>query len=200
MCAALAECSYKPVDHSPAEALSLTQEVLAVSVHLAQNGKLHTMLGPGQHACSGTVTYQLLLPSVMQDLVPPQLISLHSVQFCKPHVRHRYMLAESDETLYVGIIGTKLRCKGGKCTLLQLQWSCAVSPSCRGSPWHLPFGEFLQHVHRRDLVTNANALQIRVWDDDDNSDGLSQEVCADLLTGTPSLFSLPRVLCRDAVC
>lgn len=48
----------------------------------------------------------------MQDLVPPQLITLRSVQFCQPHVRHRYCLAESDEALYVGVIGTKLRCAG----------------------------------------------------------------------------------------
>lgn len=70
--AALAECSYKPVDHLPEEALALTAEIL-------------------------------------QNLVPPQLISLQAVQFCQPHVRHRYMLAECEDALYVGIIGTKLR-------------------------------------------------------------------------------------------
>ena len=44
-----------------------------------------------------------------QDLVPPQLITLRTLQFCQPHVRHRYCLAESDEALYVGIMGTKMR-------------------------------------------------------------------------------------------
>lgn len=32
--AALAECSYKPVDHPPEEALRLTREILAVCLQL----------------------------------------------------------------------------------------------------------------------------------------------------------------------
>ena len=45
--------------------------------------------------------------------MPPQLTSLQSLQWCKPHVRHRYMLAEGSDALYVGMIGTKLRLVAG---------------------------------------------------------------------------------------
>lgn len=101
--AALAECSYKAVDHTVEEALRLTREILAVGSHLEL--ALH-------HICILLcTTWHVPRPWLLrlQDLVPPQLITLQSVQFCQPHVRHRYCLAESDEALYVGIMGTKMR-------------------------------------------------------------------------------------------
>ena len=39
--------------------------------------------------------------------LPPLLVTLRVVQWCLPHVRQRYMLAESDDTLYCSLMGTK---------------------------------------------------------------------------------------------
>lgn len=40
---------------------------------------------------------------------PPGLITLSAVQWALPHVTHRYLLAESDTTLFVALMGTKQR-------------------------------------------------------------------------------------------
>lgn len=40
---------------------------------------------------------------------PPGLITVSSVQWALPHVTHRYLLAESDTTLFVALMGTKQR-------------------------------------------------------------------------------------------
>ena len=37
-----------------------------------------------------------------------QLVSLQQLQHALPHVSHRYMLAKSDDALYVAFMGTKL--------------------------------------------------------------------------------------------
>ena len=41
--------------------------------------------------------------------LPPGLFSLTRLQWSEPHVRHRYLLAESGTSLYVVCMGTKLR-------------------------------------------------------------------------------------------
>lgn len=39
---------------------------------------------------------------------PPHLTTLRTVQWAQPHVRHRYLLGESDDAVYVSFMGTKL--------------------------------------------------------------------------------------------
>lgn len=39
--------------------------------------------------------------------LPQPLVTLHAVQWCLPHVRQRYMLGESGDTLYCTFMGTK---------------------------------------------------------------------------------------------
>ena len=39
---------------------------------------------------------------------PPQLVTLRAVQWAQPHVRHRFLLGESEGALYVAFMGTKL--------------------------------------------------------------------------------------------
>lgn len=39
---------------------------------------------------------------------PPHLATLRGVQWAQPHVRHRFLLGESDDALYVSFMGTKL--------------------------------------------------------------------------------------------
>lgn len=47
---------------------------------------------------------------ILRDLVPPQLSgSVVRVQWCLPHVRQRFLLAETEDVLYVAFMGTKLR-------------------------------------------------------------------------------------------
>ncbi len=45
----------------------------------------------------------------MKAQYPPGLITVSSVQWALPHVTHRYLLAESDTTLFVALMGTKQR-------------------------------------------------------------------------------------------
>lgn len=44
----------------------------------------------------------------VKALFPPQLVTLRGVQWAQPHVRHRFLLGESHDALYVSFMGTKL--------------------------------------------------------------------------------------------
>lgn len=50
---------------------------------------------------------------LLRDLVPPYLAGpVVRVQWCLPHVRQRFLLAETEDVLYVAFMGTKLRRAG----------------------------------------------------------------------------------------
>lgn len=49
---------------------------------------------------------------LVRDLLPPQLMGAAplQLQWSLPHVRQLYLVAESEDTIFLSIMGTKLRC------------------------------------------------------------------------------------------
>lgn len=50
------------------------------------------------------------------DLLPPQLMGAVPLrlQWSLPHVRQLYLVAESEDTVFLSIMGTKMRCAPGQ--------------------------------------------------------------------------------------
>jgi hypothetical protein len=69
----------------------------------------------------------------VKALFPPQLVTLQNVCWAQPHVRHRYLLGESPDAIYVSFMGTKLpRDMATNANLFQVtRWSCKMQRAAR---------------------------------------------------------------------
>jgi len=46
--------------------------------------------------------------SALKAAFPPGIVTICGIQFARPHVRHRFVIAEAGDALYVAFMGTKL--------------------------------------------------------------------------------------------